>query len=119
MHSLELTISIPTNQKFDLSEITVYRKGFATAGTPMLTNDNKRLYYNSMSALAYVENGHGIPLSDFAHHFIMVSSLSVELKFDTGLPNKIEIFFLGEKSSTVYIDSARKVSKNVLPMNAY
>ena len=59
-------------QKFDLSEITVYRNGFATAGTPMLTNDNKRLYYNSMSALAYVENGHGIPLSDFAHHFIMV-----------------------------------------------
>ena len=117
-------------QKFDLSEITVYRNGFATAGTPMLTNDNKRLYYNSMSALAYVENGHGIPLSDFAHHFIMVfdltstqeathSSLSVELKFDTGLPNNIEIFFLGQKSSTVYIDSARNVSKNVLPMNGY
>ena len=37
-------------QKFDLSEITVYRNGFATAGTPMLTNDNKRLCYNSMSA---------------------------------------------------------------------
>ena len=124
-------------QKFDLSEITVYRNGFATAGTPMLTNDNKRLYYNSMSALAYVENGHGIPLSDFAHHFIMVFDLtstqeathdfihpeltnsSVELKFDTGLPINIEFFFLGEKSSTVYIDSARNVSKNVLPMNAY
>ena len=126
-------------QKFDLSEITVYRNGFATAGTPMLTNDNKRLYYNPMSALAHVENGHGIPLSDFAHHFILVfdltstqeathdfiqpeltnSSLSVELKFDTGLPNNIEIFFLGEKSSTVYIDSARNVSKNVLPMNPY
>ena len=126
-------------QKFDLSEITVYRNGFATAGTPMLTNDNNNLYYNSMSALAYVENGHGIPLSDFAHHFIMVfdltstqeathdfshpelinSSLSVELKFDTGLANNIEIFFLGENLSTVYIDSARNVSKNVLPMNAY
>ena len=84
----------------------------------MLTNDNKRLYYNSMSALAYVENVHGIPLSDFAHHFIMVfdlitprqhtqeathdfnhpeianSSLSVELKFDTHLPT----FFSGEKN---------------------
>ena len=92
-----------------------------------------------MSALAYVENGHGIPLSDFAHHFIMVfdlistqeanhnfihpeltnSSLSVELKFDTDLPNNIEIIFLGEKSSTVYIDSATNVSKNVLPMNSY
>ena len=76
----------------------------------MLTNDKKRLY--SMGALAYVENGHGIPLSDFAHHFIMVfdltstqeathdfihpelknSSLSVEQKFDTDLPRNIEIF---------------------------
>ena len=126
-------------QKFDLSKITVYRNGFATTGTPMLTNDNKRLYYISMSALVYVENGHGKPLSDFAHHFIMVfdltstqeathdfihpeltnSSLLVELKFDTDLPNNIGNFFLGENSSTVYIDSAKNVSKNVLPMNAY
>ena len=103
-------------QKFDLSENTVFRNGFATAGTPMLTNDKKRLYYNSMIALAYDRSGHGIPLSDFAHHFIMVfdltstqeathdfihpeltnSSLSVELKFDIDLPNSIEIFFLGE-----------------------
>ena len=99
-------------QKFDLSEITVFRKGFAKTGTPMITNNNKRLYYNSMSALAYVENGHGIPLSNFAYHFIMVfdltstqeathnfmhpelanSSLSVELKFDIDLPNNIEVF---------------------------
>ena len=90
-----------------------------------------------MSALAYVENGHGIPLSDFAHHFIMVfeltstqevthdfihheltnSSLSVEMKFDTDLPKNIEFFFLGEELSTVYIDSARNVSKIILPMN--
>ena len=119
--------------------ITVFRNGFATAGTPMSTIDNKRLYYNSMSALAYVENGHGIPLSEFSNHFIMVfdltstqeathdfihpeltnSSISVELKFDTALTNNVEVFFLGKKSSTVYIDSARNVSKNILPMNAY
>ena len=92
-----------------------------------------------MSALAYVENGHGIPLSEFSNQFIMVfdlistqeathdfihpeltnSSISVELKFDTALTNNVEVFFLGEKSSTVYIDSARNVSKNILPMNAY
>ena len=55
-----------------------------------------------MSALAYVEKGHGIPLSEFENHYIMVfdltstqeathdfihpeltnSSLSDELKFD-------------------------------------
>ena len=95
-------------QKFDLLKITVHRNGFATAGKPMLTNDNKRLYYNSMSALAYLENGHEIPLSDFAHHFKMVfdltstqeatldfihelinSPLSVEQNLDTDLPNNI------------------------------
>ena len=126
-------------QKFGLREITVFRNGFATAGTPMSTIDNKRLYYNSMSALAYVENAHGIPLSEFSNHFIMVfdltstqeathdfihpeltnSSISVELNFDTALSNNVEFFFLGEKSSTVYIDSARNVSKSILPMNAY
>ena len=123
-------------RKFDLNEIINYRNGFATAGTPMSTTDNKRLYYNSMAALAYVENGHGISLSDFPHHYIMVfdltstqeatqdfihpeltnSSLSVELKFGAALPRNIEILFLGEKCSTVYIDSSRNVSKNALPI---
>ena len=123
-------------RKFDLNEIIIYRNGFATAGTPMSTTDNKRLYYNSMAALAYVENGHGISLTDFPEHYIMVfdltstqeathdfihpeltnPSLSVELKFGAALPN-IEILFLGEKCSTVYIDSARNVSKNALPMS--
>ena len=105
----------------------------------MSTTDNKRLYYNLMSALAYVENGHGIPLSEFANHYIMVfyltstqeathdfihpeltnSSLSVELKFDAALARNVEIFFLGEKASTIYIDSARNASKNALPMITY
>ena len=39
-------------QKCGLREITIYRNGFATAGTPISTTDNKRSYYNSMSALA-------------------------------------------------------------------
>ena len=83
----------------------------------MSTTDNKRLYYNSMSALAYVENGHGIPLSEFANHYMVFdltsiqeathdfihpeltnSSLSVELKFDAALAHNVEIFFLGGKS---------------------
>ena len=126
-------------QKFDLREITIYRNGYATAGTPMSTTDNKRLYYNSMSALAYVENGHGIPLSGFANNYLMVfdltstqevthdfihpeltkPSLSVELKFDAALAHNVEIFFLGEKASTIYIDSARNASKNALPMITY
>ena len=63
-------------QKFDLNEIIIYRNGFATAGTPMSTTDNKRLYCNSMAALAYVENCYGISLSDFPNHFIMVFDLT-------------------------------------------
>ena len=132
------TVNPFSYRKFGLREITVFRNGFLTAGTPMSIVDNKRLYYNSMSALAYVENGHGITLSEFSNHFIMVfdltstqeathdfihpelpnSSISVELKFDTALTNNVEVFFLGAKSSTVYIDSARNVSKNILPMDA-
>ena len=56
---------------------------------------------------------------DFIHPELTNSSISGELKFDTALTNNVEVFFLGEKSSTVYIDSARNVSKNILPMNAY
>ena len=126
-------------RKFGLNEITVYRNGFATAGTPMSTRDDKRLYFNSMGALAFIENGHGISLTDFPRHYIMVfdltstqeathdfihpeltnSSLSVELKFGAALANNIEILFLAEKCSTVYIDSARNVSKNSLSMSLW
>ena len=63
-------------QKFGLNEIIIYRYGFATAGTPMSTTDNKRLYHNSMAALAYVKNGHGMSLSDFPNHYLMVFDLT-------------------------------------------
>ena len=56
---------------------------------------------------------------DFNHPELTKSSISVELNFDTALTKNVECFFLGEKSSTVYIDSARNVSKNILPLNAY
>ena len=131
------TLNSFSYRKFDLNEIIIHRNGFATAGTPMSTTDNKRQYYNSVAALAYVENGHRISLTDFPEHYIMVfdptvtqeathgfihpelanSSLSVELIFGEAFPNNIEILFLGEKCSTVYIDSARNVSKNALSMS--
>ena len=37
------TTIINDYQKFGVKEITIYRNGFATAGTPMSTTDNKRL----------------------------------------------------------------------------
>ena len=67
-----------------------------------------------MAALAYVENGHGISLSDFSNYYIMMfdltstheakadfihpeltnTSLSLELKFGTAISHNIEILFL-------------------------
>ena len=79
-----------------------------------------------MSDLAYIDNGHGVSLSEYFNHFIMVfdltstqqashdfihteltnCSVSIELKFSAALPSNIEIFIIGEKASTVFIDSA-------------
>ena len=51
--------------KNDLAEVTIYRNGFPTAGTPISTEDDKRLYFNSMGALAYVENDMEYPCLNF------------------------------------------------------
>ena len=102
------------------------------ADSPISTADDKRLYFNTISDLAYIDNGHGISLTDYPNHFIMVfdltstqqashdfihpeltnCSISVEFKFSVALPNNIEIFIIGEKASTIFVDSARRVSKN-------
>ena len=37
------TANLHHYQKFGLREITIYQNGFATAGTPISTTDNKRL----------------------------------------------------------------------------
>ena len=87
---------------------------------------------NSISDLAYIVNGHGINLTDYPVHFIMVfdltstqqsshdfthpefkiSSNSIQLKFSAALPNNIEILIIGKKPSTILVDSAGRVSKN-------
>ena len=82
------------------------------ADSPISTNDDKRLYFNTISDLAYIDNGHGKKLTDYPNHFIMVfyltstqqashnfihpeltnCSISIELKFSAALPNNIEIY---------------------------
>ena len=51
-----------------------------------------------------------------SHDFIQTEltncSLSIELRFSTHLPSNIKIFIIGEKSSTILIDSVRRVVKN-------
>ena len=54
-------------------------------------------------------------IQEFIHPQITNSSLSVELKFDVDLARNMQLFFLGEISSTIYIDSTRNVSKNFFP----
>ena len=120
-------------QKFDLDQISIYRNGLPIADSPISTANIKRLYFNTLSDLAYIDNGHGISLQDYPNHFVMVfdltstqqashefihpeltnSSISIELKFSTALAANIEIFIVGEKASTIFIDSNRKVSKNI------
>ena len=124
-------------RKFNLEQICIYRNGLPVADSPINTADVKRLYFNTMSDLAYIDNGHGISLSEYHNHFIMVfdltstqqaphdfihpeltnCSISIELKFSTALPSNIEIFIIGEKASTIFIDSPRRVSKNHILTN--
>ena len=102
------------------------------ADSPIPANDDKRLYFKTISDLAYIDNGHGISLTDYPQYFIMVfdltstqqvshdlihpeltnCSIMIELKVLAALPNNIEIFIIGEKASTISVDSARLVSKN-------
>ena len=124
-------------RKFNLEQICIYRNGLRVADNPIMTTDVKRLYFNTLSDLAYIDNGHGITLSEYPNHFIMVfdltstqqasrdfihpeltnCSISIELKFSAALPNYIEIFIFGEKANTIFIDSARRVSKNHILTN--
>ena len=103
--------------KFGLEQIYVYRNGWPVADSPKPTDDDKRLYFNTIFDLAYIDNGHGIKLSENPNHFLMVfdltstqqashdfihpklakRSINVQLKFSAALLNNIEIFIIGEK----------------------
>lgn len=119
-------------RKFDLDSITVLRNGYPIAGTPLQTDNDKKLYLNSLEALAFTSHGHGIPIDDFPDHYVLVfdltstqqashdylypeltnGSISIDLRFAKDIPDSLELFFLGERSSTIYINSARKIRKN-------
>ena len=124
-------------RNFNLGQICIYRIGLPVADSPINTTDDKRLYFNTMSDLAYIDIGHGIKLSEYPSHFIMVfdltgtqqashdfihpeltnCSISIDFKFSIALPSNIEIFIIGERASTIFIDSAQKVSKNHIQTN--
>ena len=88
-----------------------------------------------MEALDFVfNNSHGISLANYHNHYIMAFDLtstqeashdfihpeltnctiSEELKFDAPLGGNVELIFMGERASTVYVRSDRKIAKNTL-----
>ena len=120
-------------QKFNLSQIVVYRNGQPIVGTPVSTTFNHRIYFNTLEALDFLDKGaHGITLDNYPNHFILAfdltsmqeashdfihqeltnCSISVQLTFDGTLAANVEILFQGERSSTFYVNSERKVTKN-------
>ena len=124
-------------RKLNLEQICFYRNGLPVADSIINTTDKKRLYFNTISDLAYIDNGYGIKLSEYTSRFIMVfdltstqqashdfvypeltnCSFSFELKFSAAWPSNIEIFNIDEKASTIFVDSARKVLKNYILTN--
>ena len=115
-------------QKFGLNSITVYRNGYPIAGTPLESENDKKIYLNSLEALAFEQHGHGIPFADYSNHYLMVfdltstqqashdylhpeltnASISISLRFSQRLQTTLKFFFWAERASTIYIDSARK-----------
>ena len=113
-------------QKFNLSQIVVYRNGQPIVGTPVSTTFNHRIYFKTLEALEFLDKGgHGITLENYPNHFILAfdltstqeashdfihpeltnCSISVQLTFDGALAANVEILFLGERRSTFYINS--------------
>ena len=109
-------------QKFNLSQIVVYRNGQPIVGSPVSTTFNHRIYFNSLEALDFLDKGgHGITLDNYPNHFILAfgltsteeafhdfihpeltnCSFSVPLTFDGALAANVEIFISGRKKLNV------------------
>ena len=122
-------------QKFNLNEIVIYRNGLLVVGTPISTTSDKRVYFNTLEALDFLDKGdHGIPLADYPNHFILafdltstqeashdfihpeltICSISVDLTFGTPLGDNVEILFLWERSSTFMLTLNETLQKTRL-----
>ena len=121
-------------QKFDLERIEIVRgNGLPIAGTPIDTEDNTRLYYNTMTALGFKNGGNKISLDGFENKYMSTFDLTssqeasknltlfpeltgapitLKLLFSKALPEAVEIFLIGERFSQVFIDSSRNIAKN-------
>ena len=120
-------------QKFVFSQILVYRYGQNFFGTRVSTTFSQRIYFNTLEALDFLDRGrHGITLNQYPNPFILTfdvtstqeashgfihqeltnCSITFKLTFDKALAAKVEMLFLGEKSSIIHFNSERNVTKN-------
>ena len=120
--------------KYDMKRIEIIRgNGLPIAGTPVDTENNVRIYHNSLTALGFKNGGNKISLKDFANKFIVTFDLTssqeasknltlfpeltgapitLKLFFSEALPEAVELFLIGERFSQVFIDAKRNISKN-------
>ena len=59
-------------RKFNMVEICLFCNVLPVAESHINTTDAKRLYFNTMSDLAYIDNGHGISLFVYPYDLTMV-----------------------------------------------
>ena len=63
-------------QKFGLEQITLRWNGLPIASTPISTQDQKRLFFNTQSALGLLHCGLGITLDNYQQFFFMCFNLT-------------------------------------------
>ena len=108
-------------EKFNLNSTKVYRNGYPVAGTPVRTDNDRRLYLNSLAAPALGQLVHGVPYNYYANQYILVfditstqqashdylypeqikRSASLSLWFSPQLTNCVKVFLLCGRSSTI------------------
>ena len=101
------------NQKFGLKLITSRRNGLPIGSTPISTQNHKRPFFSTLSALGLLHCGLGITLDNFQQHFIRCfdlkstqqaahdflhpelskCSVSLDLQFSNGLTATWKLLF--------------------------
>ena len=116
-------------QKFSLRDIRILRRG-----QPIVhhdTTDNCCLYVTTMKAMIFQDDIPSIPVDNFKDHYVLVFDLTsmqdatehrhypklfgeplrFELYFSSPLENVTEVFVLGERMSSVAVDTFGVVEK--------
>ena len=117
-------------QRFGLGKVNIFRGSDQVVGLD--TTRDVFSYYDTMESLNIKSDGNGIKLSDFPDHYILVFDLTstreadsevyfpdlvgeplrLELYFEKALEHTVEILLLGEKLSTLLIDSDGHILKD-------